>query len=124
MDDIIHPNAVITGKALEPWWHEFNPWQDRLLYVPVHELAECVLGIGEDIDTGERVPVLYTPELVLRMWHSNGHRLDGYILTSGPVLTAGVRYGPDPGDYLSPGFSTPKLVQLLRKWTPSKKRRA
>jgi len=115
MDDlIIHPNDFIETTYQDPWWDEYNPWREHLVYVPLQDLAKCVLGFGKDIDTNEPVPVTYGYDLVMRIWRQNGHRLDGYILV-GPVITAGVRYGPDPGDYLSPGFSTPKLVTLLRE---------
>ena len=115
MDDlIIHPNDFIETTYQDPWWDEYNPWREHLVYVPLQDLAKCVLGFGKDIDTNETVPVTYGYDLVMRIWRQNGHRLDGYILV-GPVITAGVRYGPDPGGLPVTRFLHPQAGHLAAR---------
>lgn len=96
------------------YWHSSNPWKDELIYVPIEELAACVVFIDRPIQTKDG-PVTASLQFVLDMWRSHGSKLDAYILT-GRTFTAGVRFGPDGPDYLSPGFSTPKLWALKLKY--------
>lgn len=62
------------------FWSEDNPWADRLLSVDVAAIADADDIAGRGL----------------------GDRLDGYLLEQpNGTLVAGVRYGPEPGDYLS-----------------------
>jgi hypothetical protein len=101
-------------KKIKPYWHDHNPWRDRLVYVPLRELAECGFAIGAQLATWNGQPLLYDVAHMLDHWSQFGRKLDAYILT-GQTLAAGVRYGPEGPDYLSPGFHLPKLAALLKK---------
>lgn len=70
-------------------WHDFNPWADKIVYVPsLEELAQCC---STDI------------ERTVERWRTNGSRLDAYILPNPSSWhSIGVRYGPKGPDYLSP----------------------
>lgn len=92
----------------EPHWHEHNPWKDELIYVTVEELALCSLHPGQKDNSWLMVDTI-------AHWTQYGDKLDAYILVGGPVLTAGVRYGPEGRHYLSPGFSLPKLNDLIKE---------
>ncbi|WP_292362962.1 hypothetical protein [Mesorhizobium sp.] len=96
------------------FWHQENPWKDQLIYVPIEELAECHMAIGRTLAIMNDKPILYDVAHCLDHWGEYGSMLDAYILT-GAMFTAGVRFGPEGPDYLSPGFSLPKLTALLRK---------
>jgi len=104
-------------KLLEvprPHWHKQNPWKDKILYVPLIELADCTFKVGQDNT--------WTMIEEVADWVQYGVMLDAYILDS-VVLTGGVRYGPEGRHYLSPGFSLPKLIELKAKYTPTKKKK-
>jgi hypothetical protein len=98
----------------EPWWHEQNPWKDSLIYVDIHDLAECALLIGSQVRVDGEL-ITFTKADVLHHWSQYGNRLDPYVLT-GKTITGGIRYGAEGSHYLSPGFSTAMLVGLIRKY--------
>jgi len=81
-------------------WHEDNPWKDEITYVQLEELAECYP---------------HGPDSISR-WFQYGDKLDAYILPGNKEITAGVRFGPEGSDYLSPGFDEHKLRKLLEKY--------
>lgn len=90
------------------YWHAYNPWAARLTYIPsLEELALCL----------ER-PVQRVPS----SWWQYGSQLDAYILP--PVQhdnlchSAGIRYGPDGAQYLSPYCNPERLTLLWRKYQP------
>jgi hypothetical protein len=93
----------------DPHWHEQNPWKDTLIYVPIEDLAACWFNLDAP---GNRWDMI---EIISHWTQYGGDKLDAYILTGGPVLTGGVRYGPESHHYLSPGFSLPKLYALMRQ---------
>jgi hypothetical protein len=104
-------------KKAEPLahWHEHNPWNDHIFYVPIDELAECCFLLGQPVYQGMSGETqIYTKEHLLDNWRLYGSKLDGYVLT-GKVVTAGIRFGPEPSQYLSPGFHTTKLHGLIRQ---------
>lgn len=110
-------SPVISSTVWAPHWHEFNPWKDRLVYVPIEELAECVLPMG---GPDRILPMFETWSMIdaIAHWTQYGLNLDGYIVTEGPILQAGIRFGAEPEHYLTPPFSLPKLHALLLKhWT-------
>lgn len=109
--------------SLTPHWHAQNPWADRLIYVPIEELAECGIHVGQLIAQVGELDHIWTVEIELDYWSQYGSKLDAYILT-GPILTGGVRFGPDGADYLSPGFSLPKLRALMLKYGSQKRKTA
>lgn len=106
------PSNSPEKVELAPHWHQHNPWSDHLIYVPLDELALCCISIEQGLQANRKA-VDVNQEFVLGMWRTFGPDLDGYILT-GKTLTGGVRYGPEPDHYLSPGFSLPKLAALLK----------
>ncbi|RUX60138.1 hypothetical protein [Mesorhizobium sp. M7A.F.Ca.CA.002.12.1.1] len=115
-------NAV-QGLPLEPHWHDQNPWADRLTYVPIEELAECFMGLGRMVHLNDNEVTMCDVAFVLQNWAQYGDKLDAYILT-GPLTTAGIRFGPDGPDYLSPGFSLPKLRALMLKYGSQERKSA
>lgn len=104
MTDFIAPEGL-PG----PHWHEQNPWKDQLIYVPIEELAACHIRLHPPFSNWDMVDAI-------AHWVQYGDKLDAYILVNWPVFTAGVRFGPEGHHYLSPGFSLPKLWELLWKY--------
>ena len=106
--DLIRKAAQAAGISITdvtlPHWHKDNPWSEDLVYVSIEELADCALSRGYG----------RTRTDVLEQWSHYGIWLDAYIL-DGQMITAGIRFGPEPGDYLSPGFYGEKLRALLEK---------
>ena len=101
---------LIILNSWKPHWDAYNPWRDHLIYVSIEDLAECYLPMtGPDL----LIPQIESWNMIeaIANWTQYGTELDAYILT-GPVLAAGVRYGPEGEHYLSPPFSLPKLVAL------------
>jgi len=85
-------------------WHDFNPWAEKIIYVPLKELAEA-LSIPRDVHG------------TLDIWHRYGYRLDGYILEAvNGNHSAGVRYGEEPDQYLLPYCDPVKLQALIEKY--------
>ena len=88
-------------------WHSHNPWADRLVYIPsLEELAVCLMAN----------PAMRVQSLL--RWQEL-KRADAYILpkaTAKGFHEAGIRFGPDGPDYLSPFCSDAALDLLLRKY--------
>lgn len=108
----------IRKLGIVPHWHEYNPWKDHIVYVPLEELAECHHALGRLLASHGKEPIVYTVRHTLEHWRQCGPKLDAYILT-GKIITGGVRYGRKGEQYLSPGFYTPKLWALLQKYKGS-----
>jgi hypothetical protein len=102
-------------KINEAYWHDHNPWKDSLIYVPIDELAEASMLIGSNVRMPDQSIKLFTKADVLAHWGQYGNQLDPYVLT-GKTITGGIRYGAEGHQYLSPGFSTVKLIGLIRKY--------
>lgn len=88
-----------------PHWHEHNPWRDNLIYVSLEELAACHHAVNDPSSAWRMVDAI-------AHWLQYGDQLDAYILVNTTLMSAGVRYGPEPHQYLSPAFSLPKLWAL------------
>ena len=102
--------AIVRGyKTNKPgYWHQYNPWADRIVYVPLVELAHCAAGGNVTLPNGETVP--HDFERVLSHWRQCGReKLDGYILPqpSGDH-SLGVRYGKRGEQYYSPHNANPE----------------
>ena len=97
-------------------WHESNPWKDKIVYVPIEELAEALAGGDIRLPDGSIVP--YDADFLLDHWNGLGERLDAYILPGSPSGNSpGVRYGEDGPDYASPGARNREALQeLLEKY--------
>lgn len=95
-------------------WHDFNPWADRLVYVPdLYELAECVAH-GTIHILAENKTVPYTPELAVEHWLQHGPRVDAYILPQpSGNHSIGIRYGAEGSEYFSPHNAKPHKTQAL-----------
>lgn len=71
-------------------WHEFNPWADKLIYVPL-ETAAFLCGYS------------WTAETTLEHWRQYGDKFDAYVLPQpNGHHSIGVRYGAEGDEYLSP----------------------
>jgi len=104
----------------DPFWHDQNPWNDDLIYVPIEELADACLLIGTRVGiVKDHSSKVYTRQDVLDHWNQYGPNLDPYILPR-THPTAGVRYGPEGSEYLSTGFSETRLKELIRKYKEEK----
>ena len=101
---------------MTPHWHEQNPWRDRIVYVPIERLAECVAG-GTILDHGVVKP--YDVAWCLAHWRQVGRdKLDAYILPQpGGDHSLGVRWGADGPEYYSPHNAHPdKTAALLAEF--------
>lgn len=89
-----------------PKWHSYNPWADKLVYLPdLKELSAC-------LDPAK-------PNYHYSRWineHSE-RRLDAYILPqpSGDH-SCGIRYGSQGGEYYSPYINKYIAELLLSKY--------
>lgn len=84
-----------------PHWDQYNPWRDKIVYVPLEELAEA-LADGSQVRLADGNVVEYTPELMLEHWRQYGYELDAYLLPGQALgFSIGVRYGSHAPDYLS-----------------------
>lgn len=119
------PPSVALGELLleapveEPHWHEFNPWGEFCVYVTVEELAAChkMLGRLYEID-GMSQPL--TVELIIEIWQREGDGLDAYIIPDALVTpglpSAGVRFGTEGHEYLTPHCDSAKMLELLARY--------
>lgn len=82
-------------------WHDYNPWKDSIVYVPVEELAEA-LADGRQISLQNGTTVEYTAEMMLEHWHEASYEIDAYILPRAHGYSVGIRYGSHGDQYLSP----------------------
>jgi len=98
-----------------PYWHEHNPWKDRLVYVPAEELVECCAVIGNEVRNLNGEIFVATAESILKRWSLYGDKLDAYILPF-TADSGGIRYGPEGDEYLSPSLDYLKLKSLLMKY--------
>jgi hypothetical protein len=111
-----------TGRLRIPGhWSYANPWQDQVVYVTLEELAECDATHGERIARSDGTPEVLTTEKIVARWRRNDATgcVDAYLLPDGgPMgISAGVRFGPRPEDYLSLYCDQDKLAALLKKVT-------
>lgn len=85
-----------------PNWTQPPEWRDRIVYVPLEELSACVAG----------------GDLRVRCKQYGDH-LDAYILPSlAGHISAGIRYGDEPGEYLSLFGDQENLIDLLVRHQP------
>ena len=90
-------------------WHDFNPWADRLIYVPdLEEFLEC----------------LYYPDNAQHYRDKCTHyydKVDAYILLQPSGMhSGGIRYGREGNEYLSPYMNSAALERLARKYAPER----
>lgn len=90
----------LLGEDEMAYWDDVNPWREDLVYVPIKELAECMMYIDG--------------ATALSHWQHAGDKLDAYILKNG--ISAGIRYGADGHQYISPYPDAEKLKILLQKY--------
>jgi hypothetical protein len=108
--------ATTRRRAMQPHWHEYNPWADRVVYVPIEELADALAGGDIRNVDGDVVPM--DAEYLLEHWNSLGDHLDAYILPNGQLgHSVGIRYGAEGREYGSSHNRNPDLVdELLEKY--------
>jgi hypothetical protein len=101
------------------YWHDDNPWNERVVYVPLEELAEALAGGDIQLHDGSVVPL--DAEFLIEHWNRLGDHLDAYILPGGPTgNSVGIRYGADGPDYDSSMNRNHERVQeLLEKYRDS-----
>lgn len=103
--------ALVVNEG--PHWHAFNPWADKVVYVPIERLAECVAG-GTVFISAENRSVPFDVEYLLNQWRNGRPLLDAYILPQPEGRhSVGVRWGVEGGDYFSPYNANPELTQML-----------
>jgi hypothetical protein len=107
---------------MRTYWHEVNPWRDDVVYVPLAELAACLEGGNLQDMHGNVVP--NSAEHIMARWQRTSElyetpgQLDAYILPqpSGDH-SAGVRYGAEGSQYISPYVERrADLQRLLEKY--------
>jgi hypothetical protein len=98
---------------MTPHWHQHNPWNDQIVYVPIERLAECCAG-GTILDVGGVVRP-YDVAWLLAHWASCGRdKLDAYILPQPNGLhSLGVRWGAEGSEYFSPHNANPGMTRKL-----------
>lgn len=92
---------------MRPHWP--NPWSNAV-FVPLNALAELCIMPDPNYVRYRRSE-----------WYRAGDKLDCYLVWWGSEpnrhLSAGVRYGPDAGDYLSPAIiDYHGAKKLYKKW--------
>lgn len=81
-------------------WHDYNPWAERVVYVPIEELAEVLAG-GQ-IQLVDGTVAENDKEQMLASWNRVGYSLDAYLLPNQAFgFSAGIRYGSHDNEYLS-----------------------
>lgn len=105
----------IMSLKPKPYWHKYNPWRDKLVYVSLEELAECVAG--GTIYRQDESHVAYDEAYVLSAFRRYGKKLDAYLLPQMGLgyVSCGVRYGPAGDQYLSPSGHQDKIKALLQR---------
>lgn len=97
--------------------HWTNPWA-HAVPVPLEELADLVAG-GNILTKEGFVP--YDRAFILNKWCAETEKLDAYLLPgglSGAYVSAGVRYGREGRQYLSPMITNQaKAKALLDKYS-------
>jgi hypothetical protein len=92
-------------------WDQDNPWREKLVYVPLEELADA-LADGRTIQLTDGSVVEYTPELMMEHWHQYSDQLDAYLIPGAEFgYSVGIRYGANDSDYLS--LYAPDQTKLL-----------
>lgn len=101
---------------MQPHWHAYNDWADRVVYVPIEELAEVVAGGTIQLRDGS--VVAKDADYLLDHWESFGEYLDAYVLPNENHRNLlGIRYGAEGREYLSLENRNPELVsELLEKY--------
>lgn len=102
-------------------WDEYNPYSDSIVYVPLDELAKCIVALngGGNIGLQDGTSVPFTKEFLLDHWkEQQGTALDAYILVQPSGFhDLGVRYGKKDSHYLSYEGDKDKVAALLKKYS-------
>jgi hypothetical protein len=94
-------------------WDQYNPWRDKIVYVPPEELAEA-LADGSQVRLPDGSVVEYTAELMLEHWRQNSYEIDAYLLPGQPLgFSVGIRYGSHGSEYLSPYVRDQSKIEAL-----------
>jgi len=103
---------------IKPHWDAHNPWRDSLVYVPVEELAKCSIALNQKVQLPNGPVVIWSLDHILTRWYEFSEYLDAYILTGSRtnMFSAGVRYGMEPAEYLSPAFNLAEIYKLKEKY--------
>lgn len=100
------------------YWHEYNPWKDEVVYVPIEELAECDYGLGKRYTDVDGISsFIMTKKRLIQLWTQSGPNVDAYILPCASGWHCmGIRYGKEPSEYISALADKEKLQRLLDKY--------
>lgn len=70
------------------YWHDSNPWKDKLIYISADEAGECIGAGGYS--------------LIARYKKEHPHIATYLLPQPDGTISLGVRYGADPENYYSP----------------------
>lgn len=87
-------------------WHDFNPWADRLVYLPdLAELSACL-------------DPLHAERHLIRWQAEHKSAMDAYIISAaqGRLHSCGIRYGKEGEQYYSPYINSYVAELLLAKY--------
>jgi hypothetical protein len=93
-------------------WHEYNPWKDQVVYIPLNVAAVLHDAIGEPIATSDGVQIV-TADFLIAGWQQYGSIVDAYLLPEKDYISLGVRFGQNPEDYFSPPCNQQKAKRVL-----------
>lgn len=96
--------------------HWTNPWE-AAVSVPLEDLAGALEGGTIQVIGGRSVP--FDKAFILAYWAKYGDKLDAYLLQGVPEghISAGVRFGADGPEYLSPYIEQDRARALLLRFT-------
>jgi hypothetical protein len=99
-------------------WPQPEHWADRVVYVPLRELALCSESLGQLQRQSSGTTELVTVDTLMRQWCVPGREVDAYVLPQPDgTAVAGFRYGADGPDYTSVYCNQARLQALLEKST-------
>ena len=97
--------------------HWPNPWPEA---VPVSLETIADLVAGGAIRQPDGSIVLYDAAYALAYFKSMGAKLDPYLLSGGGRIQAGVRYGAEGNEYISPYLPLERQGEARAAYTKAK----
>lgn len=89
-------------------WHSYNPWADRLVYLP--DLKELALVLFDP-----RVS-MRTPAERVAHWETFGGKIDAYLIKQPDGwIEVGLRFGQELHEYSSPNCASKTQQEGLKE---------